>query len=320
MKNQVAVKLQDVCMVFKQKGGKEFNALKSLSFSIPRGSIFCLLGPNGSGKTTTINLINGLLSPTKGEIRILGLDPHKNRRELLKKIALVPQETALYHDLSPIENLRFHGEFYGVTGKLLIQRIDELLELVGLTDRRNDRVGSFSGGMQRRLALARALLTSPQLLLLDEPTLGVDVQSRNAIWEHIRLIASSGNSVLLTTNYMEEAEVLGNNVLIIDKGQPIIQGSPIELKSALREKELVLQFPNQQQAQMALNQLQDKYQVICEESQLYLTLTETKQAMNIIQILSNELGSDFESMKGLSLKEPNLQDVFLHYTGRQLRN
>src|SRR5699024_666926 len=175
------IEAKELGQAYKTKEGK-FYALKDLNLHISEGKVFCLLGPNGSGKTTTINLINGLNQPTDGNIKVLGLDPIKDMKKIRGMISVVPQETALYNDLSARENLMFHAQYYGLPKSKWHESTDTVLELVGLTNRQHDRVGTYSGGMQRRLALARALLTKPEIMLLDEPTLGVDVQSRNSIW------------------------------------------------------------------------------------------------------------------------------------------
>ncbi|WP_431030362.1 ATP-binding cassette domain-containing protein [Lysinibacillus sp. LZ02] len=317
---ELAVSLQNIEMTFQSKGKKPFKVLQNLSFQIAKGQVFCLLGPNGSGKTTTINLINGLLRPTKGEIGVLGLNPSQNRRKVLSQIALVPQETALYTDLTAYENLMFHGCYYGVSKQALPNKIEEMIQLVQLKGREHDKVSTYSGGMQRRLALARALLTEPELLLLDEPTLGVDVQSRNAIWEQIRGLASSGKSVLLTTNYMEEAEVLGDQILIMDQGVPLISGTLQELKQQLNQKTLTFRFDRKENAEKFALQVVPNYKFDINENELKIHLSDVEQAMNIVRALSSQKGDTHDLVNGFELKEPNLQDVFLHFTGRALRD
>src|SRR5207244_5448498 len=200
---------------------KDFLAVEALSLEVRTGEIFGLVGPNGSGKTTTVNVISGLSRPTSGEVRVLGRDMLSEPRSVRRLLGSVPQETALYEELSAETNLRFHADLFDVPRSLLDERMDRLLDLVQLEDRRRDRVGNFSGGMKRRLALARALLHDPQMLYLDEPTLGVDVQARRAIWDYILSLRDEGKTVLITTNYLEEAQVLCERVAIIDQGKLI---------------------------------------------------------------------------------------------------
>lgn len=316
MVERFVVEIKKVDLIFNKNSKKEFKALEALDMKIQKGQIFCLLGPNGSGKTTTINLINGLLEPTHGDITVLGMKPSSSRKVVLQKISLVPQETALYNDLTARENLLFHARFYGVNKKYISKKVDEVLGIVQLKDRQNDRVGTFSGGMQRRLALARALLTEPEILLLDEPTLGVDVQSRNAIWEQIRKLASDGKTVILTTNYMEEAEELGEHVLIIDKGKPVVSGSPNELKRHIGQKQMIIHFTDTNYAKQVYNDIAKDYDVTYKDKQLNVNTN----ALNIQFQLLQQLSKYEKHMKHLEYSEPTLQDVFLHFTGKELRD
>ncbi|RCW73269.1 ABC transporter ATP-binding protein [Saliterribacillus persicus] len=313
---EFVVEINKADLIFNKNNKKEFKALEALDMKIKSGQIFCLLGPNGSGKTTTINLINGLLEPTSGDITVLGMNPSKSRKTVLQKISLVPQETALYNDLTARENLLFHARYYGVNRKFISKRIDNVLGIVQLENRQNDRVGTFSGGMQRRLALARALLTEPEILLLDEPTLGVDVQSRNAIWEQIRTLASVGKTVILTTNYMEEAEELGEQVLIIDKGKPVASGSPNELKRHIGQKQMIIHFNETKYAKQVYDEIAEDYEVTCTRNQLNVNTN----ALNVQFQLLEQLSKYEEYMNHIEYSEPNLQDVFLHFTGKALRD
>jgi ABC-2 type transport system ATP-binding protein len=208
-------------------------ALWGLNLQVERGEIFGLLGPNGSGKTTTLNLLTGLLEPSAGSIEVLGLQAgsqrwlslftkRPNQRRIRARIGFVPQETALYTELTARENLEFHAALYGVPRRVRRRRIRLMLKLAGLYEVRDRRVKTFSGGMQRRLAIVRALLHDPDLLILDEPTLGVDVQSRQAIYSSIRLLQKTGKTILLTTNQIEEAEALADRVAILDHGQLLV--------------------------------------------------------------------------------------------------
>jgi ABC-2 type transport system ATP-binding protein len=219
VKTTTIVDVQDLHKTF---GDRE--VVRGVSFQIEAGEIFGLLGPNGAGKSTTINMLATYLAPTSGTATIAGI-PIADVSRAKKVIGLVPQEIALYNDLSAEQNMRFFGELYGVTGTKLSARVDELLEQVGLLDRRSDRVETFSGGMKRRLNLAVGLIHQPPLLMLDEPTVGVDPQTREAIFEMVEQLARNGTAVLYTTHYMEEAERLANHIAIIDEGQIVAGGT-----------------------------------------------------------------------------------------------
>ncbi|WP_193065153.1 ABC transporter ATP-binding protein [Oceanobacillus oncorhynchi] len=301
---------------YSKKKGEKFYALKDLNLEVDSGMVFALLGPNGSGKTTTINMINGLNRPTSGKISVMNLDPVKDMKKVRDLLAVVPQETALYNDLTAHENLMFHAQYYGIPKKDWHSSVQHALDLVGLEKRKNDRVGTYSGGMQRRLALGRALLTSPDILLLDEPTLGVDVQSRNAIWNQIRNLAKEGKTVFLTTNSMEEAEALADHIFIIDHGKEIITGTPKSLKEKIDKNTVLLSFQNQEAAEEAVSALQNIYKLKQDKTEIEVQLEDRKEfftLMDHINFLNDKINS-FE------MNEPTLNDVFLHFTGRELRN
>src|SRR5437868_9720203 len=223
--NVPAIEMIDLCKTF-----GSLKAVDHLSLTVQQGEIFGLLGPNGSGKTTTINMISGLSIPTAGEARVMGHDVRHAARQVRQVLGAVPQETALYEELSAWTNMDFHADLFGIPRKEKKERITRLLELVQLLDRKDSRVRTFSGGMKRRLALARALLHDPQLIYLDEPTLGVDVQSRRAIWDYILLQREQGKTVLITTNYLEEAQALCDRLAIIDHGKLIAVDTPEHLQ------------------------------------------------------------------------------------------
>jgi ABC-2 type transport system ATP-binding protein len=206
-------------------------ALDQVSLAIPAGAVVGLVGPNGAGKTTIISLVAGLTAPSAGELRWRGVPvPYPFPKDARRRLGLLPQGTALYDELTARENLRFAADLFAVARPAA--RVDELLELVGLADRADDRVGTFSGGMQRRLAFARALVHDPELLVLDEPTLGVDVDARHVLWGHIRRVRRMGRTVLLTTNYLDEAEALCDEVVALRDGRCIAHGSPSEILRA----------------------------------------------------------------------------------------
>jgi ABC-2 type transport system ATP-binding protein len=196
-------------------------AVDDVSFSVERGQLVGLLGPNGAGKTTTVSTIAGLITPEKGEVLVGGARLSGDTDPKKRRIGLVPQDLAMYDELSARANLRFFGALYGLSGAALDQAISRTLELVGLADRVNDRVATYSGGMKRRLNLAAGLLHDPDILLLDEPTVGVDPQSRNAIFDNLELLKSRGKALLYTTHYMEEVERLADRIVVMDRGKVI---------------------------------------------------------------------------------------------------
>ena len=209
----------------------DFAAVDQISFEVNQGEIFAFLGPNGAGKTTTIKMLTTLLRPTAGSVQIDGLDPEKHPREVRKRFGIVFQDPSLDADMTAYENMELHGVFYHVPRKIRGERIESLLRGFELWDRRNDQVKLFSGGMKRRLEIARGLLHTPRILFLDEPTLGLDPQTRNQLWSYVKhLNQTEGVTVFLTTHYMEEADRVAQRIAIIDHGKIIAQGSPQQLK------------------------------------------------------------------------------------------
>src|SRR6204780_4824895 len=209
----------------------ELVAVNDISFEVQQGEIFAFLGPNGAGKTTTIKMLTTLLKPTSGKVELDGLDPAVHHNEARKRFGIVFQDPSLDDELTAYENMDFHGVLYKVPRKVRLERIESLLKLFELWDRRNDYVKQFSGGMKRRLEIARGLLHTPKILFLDEPTLGLDPQTRNQLWTHVKkLNESERTTVFLTTHYMEEAERVAQRIGIIDHGRIVAQGSPQELK------------------------------------------------------------------------------------------
>ena len=227
-----ALVIREVVKVYK---GSSHPALNGLNISVNQGEIFGLLGPNGAGKTTAISIMSTLLRPTKGSVTIYGIDVVRYPDKAKKLLSLVPQEVALYPSLTARENLRYFGRLYGLRGQQLENRIWESLDLVGLKERSDERVFTFSGGMKRRANLAAGILSRPRLLFLDEPTVGIDAQSRNMILEKLALLKQTGTAMIYTTHYMEEAELLCSSVVIIDNGQSIAAGNPQELINQIPE-------------------------------------------------------------------------------------
>lgn len=317
-----ALVLEGVCKVYVERRlwgrKKEHLAVDHLTLQVERGTIFGLLGPNGSGKTTTINLLCGFLRPTSGSIRILGFDTRRARdlRHIRQRLGAVPQETALYEELTAQENLAFHAGLYGVPHRQRARRIKEMLHLAGLFERRHDRVKTFSGGMKRRLAIARALLHDPQLLYLDEPTLGVDVQSRRAIWEYIRALSAEGKTVLITTNQLDEAQSLCHCLAIIDHGRLIDQGTPASLKQRYGASVVELDLATPLDSLERLERVEGVLRVSPNGPRTHVTIT-TEQMNEVLPRLLAHLPSPPTS---IAVHEPSLDDVFLHLTGAALRD
>lgn len=279
-------------------------AVREIDFSVNQGETFGLLGPNGAGKTTTIGMLVGLVRPDAGYVSIAGGDPQKP--EVRRRIGLAPQALSLYENLSARENLNFFGTMYGLSGKALQQATDRALELAGLTDRAKDRVSTFSGGMKRRLNIAVSLVHSPEVLLLDEPTVGVDPQSRNHILDCVRLLARQGMTILYTTHYMEEAQRLCDRVAIIDHGK-ILANKPTE--------NLIKEFGGDSSVSVDVEHcpegvtLPDTY----ESGRLLFCSPQPLEDLSRLQ----RLGVNFGQIK---IEQPNLESVFLSLTGRTLRD
>jgi len=209
-----------------------FTAVDDVSFQVEAGEIFAFLGPNGAGKTTTIKMLTTLLHPTSGSIQLDGLDPKTHQNQVRQRFGIVFQDPSLDGDLTAWENMEIHGVLYHVQHKIRRQRSEELLKLFELWDRRDDQVKKFSGGMKRRLEIARGFLHTPKILFLDEPTLGLDPQSRNQLWSHVKRVNETENvTVMLTTHYMDEADRVAHRVGIIDHGKLVKQGTPAEIKN-----------------------------------------------------------------------------------------
>jgi ABC-2 type transport system ATP-binding protein len=293
------------------------HALRGVSLTVLDGELFGLLGPNGAGKTTLLSILGCLLDPTSGTATLLGRPLNRQDREVRRLIGLVPQELAVYNELTARENLRFFGELYGVKRPALDQRVEATLEAVGLADRANDRVGTFSGGMKRRLNLGAALIHQPRLLLLDEPTTGVDPQSRNHIFEEVRRLNRAGMTIIYTSHYMEEVQALCTRVGIIDHGQLIacdsVQGLLHQLPGLIRIR-LARLVPGFRQRLAQIEGVK-----LSERDGLGLDVEASDVKPVLLQLLGllAELRVDLTS---LEIQEPNLERVFLHLTGRALRD
>ncbi len=296
----------------------DIEAVRGLSFTIRQGEIFGFLGPNGAGKTTTISMLSCLLEPTAGSATVAGYDIVKESSEVKQRIGLVPQELALYPTLSARDNLNFFGRIYGLHGSALRQRVDETLEMVGLAERAGSAVETFSGGMKRRLNIAAGLLHRPEVLFLDEPTVGVDPQSRNAIFEHVERLNAAGMTILYTTHYMEEAERLCQRVAIIDEGRIIALDTPRKLIADLGGGIIHLGVANGM-AEGLLEQIRALPEVRAVtrfDGKVKVEAARAQETLVSLLALFNRTDTDITALEVL---EPNLETVFLQLTGKRLR-
>jgi ABC-2 type transport system ATP-binding protein len=293
------------------------DALKGISFNIPQGECYGLLGPNGAGKTTTISILSTLIEPNDGEVNIAGYDLKKNPLDCKKSIGVVTQEIALYNELSAYDNLLFWGGMYKIPGQQLTDRIDDILDLLGLTDRKNDKVKTYSGGMKRRINFASALLHRPKVLFMDEPTVGIDPQSRNLIFEVVEKLHKEGMTIIYTTHYMEEAERLCDRIGIIDNGEIIAQGTMKELKTLGSMKESVeISFINL--TDKLYNTIEKKWKDLQRfEEMIHFYSTNIQVDLSQIIIMCNEFGLD---IRHIDIQKINLETIFLSLTGKKLRD
>ena len=293
-------------------------ALNGISFSIKQGEFYGLLGPNGAGKTTTISIISTIVEADAGTVSINGMELNKNKIECKKIIGVVPQEIALYDKLSAYDNLLFWGSLYNVDKKLLVERINDTLELLGLTDRKNDIIKTYSGGMKRRINIASALLHRPTILFMDEPTVGIDPQSRHLIFEVIEKLHKQGMTIVYTTHYMEEAERFCDRIGIIDKGEIISQGTLKELRDFSKMKEsIVLRFAElNAEAEAKLKQNITGEFTMADSSLVYYS-GDVKTDLPKLIIKCGDLG--FVPSQ-IEIQKVNLETIFLKLTGKQLRD
>ena len=304
---------------------KQFNppdgtvAVDGVSFTVEGGEIFSLLGPNGAGKTTTISMLSCLLRPTGGEAWVAGSSIIDEPRQVREHLGVVPQEVALYHDLNGRENLRFWGRMYRLGSDELERRIDEVLDLIGLAERQKDRVAEYSGGMKRRLNIGVALLHRPQVLFLDEPTVGIDPQSRRSILDGIRDLNSAGMTVLYTTHYMEEAQEISDRIGIMDHGRMVNCGTHAELVKLVGEETRV-----NVSVDGGLEKVAKRWEGLAgvrilsrEGSEVRLLVKDAQDAIPRLFQQAEKAGS---RLTAITVEEPDLEDVFLHLTGRELRD
>ncbi|PCJ98012.1 MAG: export ABC transporter ATP-binding protein [Flavobacteriaceae bacterium] len=299
------------------KSFEKIQAVKDISFSIKKGEIFGLLGPNGAGKSTTINMMSTILKSDEGAIFIDGNDLNENPNACKQLIGVVPQEISLYDDFTAYENLLFWGSLYKIPSKELKERIASILELIGLADRKNDLIKTYSGGMKRRINIASALLHNPKILFMDEPTVGVDPQSRNRIFEIVEALNAEGMTIVYTTHYMEEVERLCNRIAIIDAGQIIAQGTQAQLqKQSDVEEKVEITFEEVSENQLKKLKEELSLEMLHDTQKITIACDVNKDLSNIISICNN----NNLKIKDLELKKVNLEAIFLNLTGKQLRD
>jgi ABC-2 type transport system ATP-binding protein len=314
MNDDSAIKVQNL-----HKDFGEVYAVRDVSFDVQVGEIFSLLGPNGAGKSTAISMLACLLAPTQGEAWVMGHSILRQSMAVKAAIGVVPQDIALYDDLSARENLNFWGKMYNLRGVALQQRVDEVLDMVGLADRQKGRVEKFSGGMKRRLNIGVALLHKPQVVIMDEPTVGIDPQSRRNILDSVKDLNRQGMTVLYTTHYMEEAQELSDHIAIMDQGKLIAHGTHDELVKIVGELDRVDLTVNAEPEQLleSWRATEGVHQVSTEDGTLTLLVDDSNLVLPRLFELATQAGVRITS---LEIQEPNLETVFLHLTGRALRD
>lgn len=296
----------------------DFVAVNNLSLKIKKGEIYGLLGPNGAGKSTTIGIICGLLKPTSGKVNILDVDVTKSMKGQNKKIGFVPQDISVYSDLTAYENLKFFGQLYGLKGSKLEERIKFALEFTGLSDVKKKLSKEFSGGMKRRLNIGCAILHEPEIVIMDEPTVGIDPQSRNSILEAVKKLNQEGVTIIYTTHYMEEVETICSEIAIIDHGNVIVSGSKDELKSIVSEHNILEISLNKEDINLdGLSDIRGVAKFDYKGSKI--TIFSDKDINNLNSIIDFFSTKDVK-IENIGFKEINLETVFLSLTGRSLRD
>ena len=295
-------------------------AVDNINLEIGKGQLFGLLGPNGAGKSTTISMICGLIKPEVGDIEINGYSIIKQKVKAQESIGFVPQNVALYKNLSARDNLEFFGGMYGLSGKVLKKRVDEALDIAGLKEREKEKINTFSGGMKRRINIACAIMHHPQIIIMDEPTVGIDPQSRNHILQSAKYLNEEYNSAIIyTSHYMEEVEFLCTHIAIMDEGRIITKGTIDEVKrSAMEVESMELKVSNVTPTVIAALQAMDGIKgVDFRENTLSITMKEPQRKLqHIIEMLSKSS----VKLYNININEPNLESVFLNLTGKKLRD
>jgi ABC-2 type transport system ATP-binding protein len=292
-------------------------AVDDISFNVKKGQIFSFLGPNGAGKTTTINVLTTMLPIQKGKVTIAGFDVEKQQDNVRKAIGIVFQNETLDWNLTVWETLEFHGRLYAMPKDTRHSRIDELIKLVELDEKRNVLVKRLSGGMKRRLEIARGLLTRPKVLFLDEPTIGLDPHSRIRIWDYMKKVNREGVTIFLTTHYMDEADQLSDTICIMDKGHIIANGTSESLKNSLGMDMIYLETGDDEKAAQIVKRMAEINAVRSSSKGLVVSLNE--EGTRFIPKLVERIRKERIEIKSVNLKKPTLDDVFIHSTGRGLK-
>jgi ABC-2 type transport system ATP-binding protein len=314
VKGQAAIWVQNL-----HKDFGDVHAVQGISFDVQAGEVFSLLGPNGAGKTTTISAISCLLQPDEGDVEVFGHSISNDQLKVKEAIGVVPQDIALYEDMSARENLAFWGKMHGLRGKPLGKRVDKVLEVVGLAERQKGRVSEFSGGMKRRLNIGIALLHEPRLLIMDEPTVGIDPQSRRAILDSVKELNERGATVLYTTHYMEEAQELSDRIAIMDNGRIIASGSHDDLVKIVGEFDRIDLRISAESARVmeSWRRTEGVEKVTAEDGDIALLVEDSNV---VLPRLFESAAKVDVRITSVQIKEPNLEAVFLHLTGRALRD
>jgi ABC-2 type transport system ATP-binding protein len=302
-----------------QKSFGDFQAVQGASFAAQAGEVLSLLGPNGAGKSTTISMLSGLLAPTSGDACIMGHSVIREPEAAKKSLGVVPQDIALYPDLSARENLVFWGKMYGLRGAALKSRVDEVLQVIGLTDRQKDHIAKFSGGMKRRVNIGAALLHKPDVVIMDEPTVGIDPQSRRHILDNVKELNQQGMTVLYTTHYMEEAAELSRHIAIMDKGKVIAYGTHDELIKMVGEQTRIDLMLNAEAAKLldAWRVTEGVARIDATDGKVTALVDDSNRVLPRLFDGASKAGVRITSV---DIQEPNLETVFLHLTGRALRD
>ncbi|HNY89101.1 MAG TPA: ATP-binding cassette domain-containing protein [Methanoregulaceae archaeon] len=302
--------------LFHQYG--DFTAVDGISFEVSEGEIFSFLGPNGAGKSTAINVLITLLPLQQGSATVAGFDVVKDPEQVRESIGIVFQDVTLDRDMTCREILEFHGNLYKMPNAERKDRIEELLALVQLENKQDTRTKNLSGGMKRRLEIARGLMTRPKVLFLDEPTIGLDPQTRMRMWEYIKAVNREGTTIFLTTHYMDEADHLSDRISIIDKGQIIATGTPSELKNTLGEDLIYLETSDGDGTRKILSGMEMVKHITQKPTGIVAMLN--GDGTKILPMIIEALSREGIRVSTVNLKKPSMDDVFVHYTGRELRD
>jgi ABC-2 type transport system ATP-binding protein len=295
----------------------DLKAVDNISFTVRKGEIFSFLGPNGAGKSTVINILTTLRKIQKGEAKVNGYDVARESKDVRRSIGIVFQMMCIDYEMTVFENLEYHGKIYSMTKEERKKRIDELIKLTELETKRNVLAKDLSGGMKRRLELARGLMTRPAVLFLDEPTVGFDIQTRLRMWEYLRSIKKQGTTIFLTTHYMEEADQLSDRISIIDHGKIIAIGTASELKTQLGKDIIYLETSDNKAAANVLRTL-ESVKGVNEDTELLRVIIGI-DATHILPRIMDMMRQNGIEIKAVNIKKPSMDDVFVHYTGHGLR-